>query len=60
MANDDYCIKKGGAQVVVDPISIGFVEGSLIDYEQELIRSGFVVKNPNAVSDCGCGNSFSI
>lgn len=53
--------EKDGGRVVVDKESLEFVRGSTVDYEQELIRSAFVVvNNPRAVSGCGCGTSFDL
>jgi len=47
-------------QVVVDPMSISYLAGSVIDFKDELIGARFAVENPNATSTCGCGTSFSI
>eukprot|EP00954_Amorphochlora_amoebiformis_P016844 1315207-Amorphochlora_amoeboformis.AAC.2 len=56
----DLAIEQNGAQLVVDEASLEFLNGSTIDYEQELIGSKFVVsENPNSESACGCGVSFS-
>jgi iron-sulfur cluster insertion protein len=59
-APDDIVIERDGATVVVDPVSAGFVQGSEIDFLDELIGAQFTVKNPNATASCGCGTSFSI
>ncbi len=57
---DDFLFSSFGAEVVVDETSFEFVKGSTVDYEQELIRSGFaVLNNPNSESGCGCGVSFT-
>ena len=57
---DDFVFSSFGAEVVVDETSFEFVKGSTVDYEQELIRSGFaVLNNPNSESGCGCGVSFT-
>ena len=58
--NDDIIIAKDGARVVIDDVSVEFLEGSEIDYTNELIGSAFKINNPNAVSGCGCGTSFSV
>jgi iron-sulfur cluster assembly protein len=59
ITDDDYVIEKNGAKVVVDRSSAPFIAGSTIDYRSEkLMGGGFVVDNPNAVSTCGCGESF--
>ena len=57
---DDIIIKRDGAEVLIDEISLGFLEGSEVDYAQELIGSAFKIHNPNAVAACGCGTSFTI
>lgn len=59
VSDDDYIIGTDGAKVVVDRSSAPFIAGSTIDYRSEkLMGGGFVVDNPNAVSTCGCGESF--
>lgn len=56
----DKVFERDGVKVLVDDISYDLVRGSKIDYEQEIVRSAFVVSNnPNAESGCGCGSSFS-
>jgi len=57
---DDHIFEKGGINVVIDGSSLPLVEGAQIDYVEELIGSSFIVKNPNASTACGCGNSFSV
>ena len=59
-APDDILIKRDGATVAIDPVSAGFVEGSEIDFVDELIGAQFKIHNPNATASCGCGTSFSI
>ena len=49
-----------GATLVVDPVSLGLLDGSTVDYVEELGGSSFKVTNPNAASGCGCGSSFSV
>jgi iron-sulfur cluster assembly protein len=57
--DDDYVIQTQGGNVVVDRSSAPFIAGSVVDYKSEkLMGGGFVVNNPNAVSTCGCGESF--
>jgi iron-sulfur cluster assembly accessory protein len=46
--------------VLIDKVSLPFLENAVIDYTQELIGARFVIENPNATSSCGCGISFSI
>jgi iron-sulfur cluster insertion protein len=57
---DDHLFEESGVKVIVDETSLPLVEGAQIDYVEELIGASFVVKNPNASTSCGCGNSFSI
>ena len=57
---DDLILEGEGQQVVVDPVSLPFLAGAVIDFEDELIGARFVIENPNAASSCGCGTSFSI
>jgi len=59
-AADDLVIERGGQRVLVDPESLPFLSGSVIDFKDELIGARFAVENPNATSTCGCGTSFSI
>ena len=49
-----------GQRVLVDPVSLPFLSGAVIDWSDELIGARFVIENPNASSSCGCGTSFSI
>jgi len=53
-------VEKDGAKVFVDPKSAVFLSGTVIDWQQTLMQSGFVFKNPNVKSACGCGESFTI
>lgn len=56
----DIEFSAGGVTVLVDDISIGFLGNAELDYVEELVGSYFVVNNPNATANCGCGTSFSI
>jgi len=47
-------------EIIIDKMSYEILQGSIIDYAEELIGAAFVIKNPNATSSCGCGNSFSV
>ena len=61
VTSEDSFFGQEDAQVVIDEISLNFLNGSELDYEDELIGSQFVIKgNPNAASSCGCGSSFSV
>jgi len=59
-ADEDLRIERDGATVLVDPMSVDFLENSEIDYVDELIGAAFKIHNPNAVAACGCGVSFSV
>lgn len=59
-AADDLVLEKDGQRVVVDSISLPFLENAVIDFTEELIGARFVIQNPNASSSCGCGTSFSM
>jgi iron-sulfur cluster assembly accessory protein len=54
----DHVIESEGVKVFIDPTSMMYLEGSTIDYEDNLMGGGFRIDNPNAVSSCGCGHSF--
>lgn len=55
---DDNVLENAGVKVVVDPGSLEFLDGATIDYVDSLMGGGFAINNPNAVSSCGCGQSF--
>lgn len=57
---DDYIIQKGDVYVLIDKVSLEFIKGSSLAYNEDLNGSYFFIKNPQAASGCGCGNSFSI
>ncbi|MCT7357695.1 MAG: iron-sulfur cluster insertion protein ErpA [Thalassobium sp.] len=59
-AEDDTLISLDGVRVLVDPLSYGYLVGSVLDYKEGLEGSRFMVNNPGASSTCGCGSSFSI
>ncbi len=58
--DDDLIFEHGGIRVAVDPMSLEMVKGSELDYVEDLMGSFFSLKNPNAASTCGCGNSFAV
>jgi iron-sulfur cluster insertion protein len=58
--DDDLVIERNGASVLVDATSLELLKGSELDYVEEMVGAAFQVKNPNATSSCGCGNSFSV
>ena len=49
-----------GARVFVHPKSLGLLDGTVLDYDTNLLNRGFIVENPRATSTCGCGTSFSV
>ena len=57
---DDRTFERDGVTAVVDEVSLELLNGSEIDYVEELIGASFQVKNPNATASCGCGTSFSV
>ncbi len=57
---DDISIERGGIRVLVDMLSLQYLDGAEIDYKDDLMGSRFLVNNPNASTTCGCGSSFSI
>ncbi len=58
--DDDLLFEKDGAAIVIDTISLPYIDGAEIDYVDDLIGAHFKINNPNAASSCGCGTSFSI
>ena len=58
--SDDSVSETGGVQLVVDPISLDLVAGSVVDFVESLGGAAFRVENPNAAAGCGCGSSFGI
>ncbi len=59
-ADDDLVLEGNGERIVIDPVSLPFLEGATIDFTEELIGARFTIDNPNATASCGCGTSFSI
>lgn len=59
VADDDTQVVKGGVTVLIDSMSIQYLEGAEIDYKESIEGSQFVIRNPNAATTCGCGSSFS-
>lgn len=55
---DDQLFEHEGIKVVVDPASSEYLDGSIIDFVDNLMGGGFAINNPNAVAACGCGQSF--
>lgn len=55
----DTVFESDGVKTIVDEVSIQYLSGATIDYVDDLMGSGFKIENPNAISSCGCGNSFN-
>jgi iron-sulfur cluster insertion protein len=56
---DDHLFASHGETIVVDDASLDLLSGSVLDFEESLMGSMFVMKNPNATATCGCGTSFA-
>jgi iron-sulfur cluster insertion protein len=56
----DFVIQRDGATVLIDETSLDLLKGSEIDYVEDMIGASFQIKNPQAKSTCGCGNSFAV
>jgi len=59
-ADDDRVFADHGVRVVIDEASLELLDGSVIDYVEDLMAAAFTIRNPNATSTCGCGTSFSM
>jgi iron-sulfur cluster insertion protein len=58
-AEDDWDLEVKGVHVLVDSMSGGYLQGAVIDYKDDVMGASFSIKNPQAVTTCGCGSSFS-
>lgn len=58
--HDDFVVHTSEAQLVIDPVSLNLVTGSVVDFVESLGGATFKVDNPNAKAGCGCGASFAI
>ena len=57
--DDDDVVVTNGVSLVIDPLSLQYLDGSEIDYSNDHFTSQFIIRNPNAQTTCGCGSSFS-
>lgn len=57
---DDFLIERAGTTILVDSMSMQYLQGAIIDYKDELMGASFVINNPNATTTCGCGSSFAV
>ncbi len=60
VADDDLVFEQHGVGVVIDEVSLGLLDGSVVDYVESLVGAAFQIRNPNAASTCGCGSSFAV
>ena len=58
--DDDVVVERDGVAVLVDQVSLQYMDGSVIDFVDDLIGQSFKIENPHAVASCGCGTSFSL
>jgi iron-sulfur cluster insertion protein len=58
--DDDFEVSIGESKVLVDAMSMQYLQGAVIDYREDLMGSNFSISNPNAQTTCGCGSSFGI
>lgn len=54
----DQIFENNGVKIVIDPMSLQYMEGAVVDFVDDNLGGGFKIENPNAVSSCGCGSSF--
>lgn len=59
-AEDDIAIDTDGVRLIVDPLSLQYLGGAIVDYTESLQGAQFVIRNPNAKTTCGCGSSFTM
>ena len=57
---DDFEVEKDGVVLLVDSMSMQYLNDAVIDYKEDLMGANFSIKNPNAQTTCGCGSSFSV
>jgi len=57
---DDFVFERDGVAVIVDDVSLDLLTGAEVDFVEDLMGASFQIRNPNAASSCGCGNSFSV
>jgi iron-sulfur cluster insertion protein len=57
---DDRVFSRDGVSVVIDETSLDLLNGAEVDFVEDMMGASFQIRNPNAASSCGCGNSFSV
>lgn len=55
----DQIFEQDGIKILIDPMSLHYMDGSSVDFVEDNLGGGFKIENPNAVNSCGCGSSFS-
>lgn len=60
VSEDDFEIPLDGFSILIDSMSMQYLDGAVLNYKEDLMGSSFVVENPNATTTCGCGSSFSV
>ncbi len=60
LGEGDTVVEKQGVRVLIDPVSLQYLSGAEVDFQDNLDGARFVINNPNAKSSCGCGSSFSM
>ncbi len=58
--DSDEVFEQHGIKIIIDPKSLLYLGGVIVDFKDELMGRGFVFNNPNATSSCGCGSSFAV
>ena len=56
----DQVFESNGVRLYIDPVSISYLKGAEVDFVETVTGGGFTIRNPNAVSTCGCGQSFTV
>jgi iron-sulfur cluster assembly accessory protein len=59
MADGDVVTEFNGVEVIVDKMSVPYLDGASIDFEDTIQKQGFTIDNPNAAGSCACGDSFN-
>jgi len=59
-ADDDFTFERDGVGVVIDSMSMSYLNDAEIDYKKDLMGDSFTIKNPNVTATCGCGSSFAV
>ena len=59
-ADDDFTFERDGVGVVIDSMSMQYMNEAEIDYKEDMMGASFTIKNPNVTATCGCGSSFTI